>query len=428
MEVHALMKVLIGVDPHKGSVAVAAIDEAKGELIEGAGFSRNRDGLRALERWAKRFPERRWAVENAGGLGRHLAVGLAASGESVVDVPPKLSARVRVLSSGNSRKNDGLDALATALAASRNERLAAVDPEAASDAPRLLSERREDLVAERTRALNRLHGLLRDLLPGGVARTLSADRAARILRGVRSKGLKGASARLRRRLDSEVLRDIRMLDRKIADLNGRIEAEVDASGTTLTEIFGVGPILAARIIGTVGDVTRFPSKAHFASYYREVRGLVGMPGDPSWGCSVGSAVTDRRASSVSWTNSESDRSPSWSSQRPIATSKAVTATWAASVAVNSSTPRSRNPTLIASDSMESFRSSRSRRPSSAWMTERRVLRYPSRPSNLVAATVSSPQAIIPIGPSESGASAMSLATSAGSSSSTAKSTSRLSAK
>ncbi len=80
---------------------------------------------------------------------------LAASGESVVDVPPKLSARVRVLSSfaGNARKNDGVDALATALAASRNERLAAVDPEAASEVLRLLSERREDLLAERTRAL-----------------------------------------------------------------------------------------------------------------------------------------------------------------------------------------------------------------------------------------------------------------------------------
>src|SRR5919106_5808826 len=112
-------------------------------------------------------------MENARGLGRHLAGRLAASGESVVDVPPKLSARVRVLSSGNARKNDGLDALATALAASRHERLAQVDPEAASEAMRLLSERREDLVAERTRALNRLHGLLRDLVPGGVARTLS---------------------------------------------------------------------------------------------------------------------------------------------------------------------------------------------------------------------------------------------------------------
>jgi transposase len=257
------MKVLIGVDPHKASLAVAAIDEATGELLERASFPQDRTGLRSLERWAKRFPERRWAVENAGGLGRHLAVRLAGSGESVVDVPPKLSARVRVLSTGNARKNDGLDALATAMAASRNERLAAVDAEAASETMRLLSERREDLVAERTRALNRLHALLRDLLPGGVAGKLSAERAARILRGIRPKG---ASACLRRQLASEVLRDVRTLDRKIADLDERIEAEVQASGTTLTQIFGVGPILAATIIGAVGEVGRFPSKGHFASY------------------------------------------------------------------------------------------------------------------------------------------------------------------
>jgi hypothetical protein len=81
---------------------------------------------------------------------------LAAAGESVVDVRPKLSARVRVLSSfaGNARKNDELDALATALAAWRNEQLAAVDPEADSaEVLHLLSERRQDLVAERTRGL-----------------------------------------------------------------------------------------------------------------------------------------------------------------------------------------------------------------------------------------------------------------------------------
>jgi transposase len=250
---YARMQVLIGVDPHKASLAVAVVDEAKGELLERASFPQDRTGLRTLERWARKFPERRWAVENASGLGRYLAVRLAGSGESVVDVPPKLSARVRVLSSGNARKNDGLDALATALAASRNDRLAAVDPEASSEVLRLLSERREDLVAERTRALNRLHGLLRDLVPGGVARTLSADRAARILRAIRPQG---ASASLRRRLASEVLRDVRTLDTKIADLNERIESEVEASGTILTEIFGVGPILAARIIGTVGSVER----------------------------------------------------------------------------------------------------------------------------------------------------------------------------
>ncbi len=258
------MKVLIGVDPHKASVAVAAVEEATGELLDRASFPQDRAGLSALERWAKRFPERRWAMENARGLGRHLSGRLAATGEAVVDVPPKLSARVRVLSSGNARKNDGLDALATALAASRNERLAAVDPEAASEVLRLLSERREDLVAERTRALNHLHGLLRDLVPGGVARKLSADRAARILRGMRPRG--GASDRLRRRLASEVLRDVRTLDRKILDLDARVEAEVKAFGTTLTEIFGVGPILAATILGTVGNVERFPTKAHFASY------------------------------------------------------------------------------------------------------------------------------------------------------------------
>ena len=259
------MKVLIGVDPHKASLAVAAVDEAEGEFLERASFPQNRAGLRALERWARRFPERRWAVENAGGLGRYLAGMLATSGESVVDVPPKLSARVRVLSSfaGNARKNDGVDALATALAASRNERLAAVDPQDSSEVVRLLSERREDLVAERTRALNRLHGLLRDLVPGGVTGTLSADRAARILRGIRPQS---SSSRVRRRLASEVLRDVRTLDRKIADLNRRIEAELEASGTTLTEIFGVGPIVAAKIIGTVGSVARFPSRGHFASY------------------------------------------------------------------------------------------------------------------------------------------------------------------
>src|SRR5215207_5685480 len=108
-----------------------------------------------------------------------------------------------------------------------------------------------------------LHGLLRDLVPGGVGGTLSAHRAARILRGVRPQG---ASSRVRRRLASEILRDVRTLDRKIANLNERIEAEVEASDTALTEIFGIGPILAARIIGTVGNVARFPTKGHFASY------------------------------------------------------------------------------------------------------------------------------------------------------------------
>jgi transposase len=260
------MKVLIGVDPHKATNAAVAIDE-HGDLVGQAAFPANRGGIRALERWAKRFAQRRWAIEGATGIGRPLAQKLAASGKEVVDVPPKLSAKVRVLSTGNARKNDRLDATFTALAALRNERLARVHPEDGLEGRvevlRLLTERRDDLVAERTRALNRLHVLLRDLLSDGVAKGLSAEAAAKLLRRARPRH---AAGRTRKRLASELARDVRALDRKIASLDQRIREEVEASGTTLTEVFGVGSILAAKIVGIVGDVSRFPSKAHFASY------------------------------------------------------------------------------------------------------------------------------------------------------------------
>ncbi len=131
------------------NAAAVAIDK-HGELVGQAAFPANRGGIRALERWAKRFAQRRWAIEGATGIGRPLAQKLAASGEEVVDVPPKLSAKVRVLSTGNARKNDRLDATFTALAALRNERLARVHPEDGLEGRveilRLLTERREDLV------------------------------------------------------------------------------------------------------------------------------------------------------------------------------------------------------------------------------------------------------------------------------------------
>ena len=82
------MKVIIGVDPHKSVNAVAAID-GDGELLGHEVFPANRAGLRKLERWAKRFSERRWAVEGAAGIGRPAAQKLVGSGEVVVDVPPK---------------------------------------------------------------------------------------------------------------------------------------------------------------------------------------------------------------------------------------------------------------------------------------------------------------------------------------------------
>ena len=102
------MEVLIGVDPHKAVHSVAAVGE-RGDLLEQASFDAGRSGLRSLVCWAKRFPERRWAVEGANGMGHLLARHLVARGEKVVDVPAKLSARVRVLSVGHeSARTTGL--------------------------------------------------------------------------------------------------------------------------------------------------------------------------------------------------------------------------------------------------------------------------------------------------------------------------------
>ena len=253
---------LIGVDPHKATHAVAAIDES-GELLEQASFSSGMHGLRALRRWAKRFERRRWAIEGAGGLGRTLAQYLVGNGESVVDVPAKLSARVRTLSAGGGRKNDLLDAVYTAVAASQSERLRPVDQEDLVTVLRMLTERRDDLVKARTRTMNHLHGLLRDLLPGGMARKVSTDRAAEILRRVRPRSTAG---RARKRLASDLLRDLRRLDRQIGELDGRIAEAVEEVSSSLVEIYGLGPILAAKIVGRVGDVSRFPTKGHFASH------------------------------------------------------------------------------------------------------------------------------------------------------------------
>jgi transposase len=128
---------------------------------------------------------------------------------------------------------------------------------------RMLTERRDDLVKARTRAMNRLHALLRDLLPGGMSKRASTRRAAEVLRRVRSRSTAG---RARKRLASDLLGDLRRLDRQLDELDGRIAEAVEETSTSLVEIYGLGPILAAKIVGRVGDVSRFPSKGHFASH------------------------------------------------------------------------------------------------------------------------------------------------------------------
>ncbi|MER6065017.1 transposase [Streptomyces sp. NPDC001792] len=131
------------------------------------------------------MPERRFAVEGAGGLGRSLAQQLATAGENVVGVPSSLSARARLLATGGDRKTDAGDALHVAQVALFRHDLHPVLQEDQTTILRLLTERRDDLVHERTRVLNRLHAVLRDLLPGGAPTGLSADKAAALMKGIR---------------------------------------------------------------------------------------------------------------------------------------------------------------------------------------------------------------------------------------------------
>ena len=128
---------------------------------------------------------------------------------------------------------------------------------------RLLSERRDDLAEERTRTANRLHALLRDLIAGGAKRNLTAEQAAALLRGVRPVT---AADVQRKALSRELVADLRRLDTALPRNGEDIAAAVAAHGTSVTQIHGIGPVLAAKIIGHTSAVERFPTRHHYASY------------------------------------------------------------------------------------------------------------------------------------------------------------------
>jgi len=254
--------VLIGIDPHKASHTAVAIDDSEVALAE-LTVRADRSQVERLLKWAIEFPDRLWAVESANGLGHLLAQQLLAAGEEVVDVPPTLAARVRVLASGRSQKNDPNDALSTAVAALRAPRLRTVAREDHGAILRMLGDHHRDLGALRTQAICRLHALIRCLVPGGTGVRLSADRAAAVLRQLKPAE---AADLERKRLALELVADIRRLDAQIADSKARIVKAVRASATSVVEINGVGPIVAAFLIGHSGDMRRFQNRDHYASY------------------------------------------------------------------------------------------------------------------------------------------------------------------
>jgi len=128
---------------------------------------------------------------------------------------------------------------------------------------RLLSDRRRELVRTRTQTLNRIHQLLMELIPSGAPKRLSATKAKQLIATVRPRDVAG---RTRRAMVVEMIDDVVILDRKIKAVTKQIRDAVAATGTSLTDIIGVGPVIAATILGEVGDVSRFPSRHHFASF------------------------------------------------------------------------------------------------------------------------------------------------------------------
>ena len=174
------MNVIIGVDPHKTSHTAVALDGNELDLGE-IRVRANSTQLKRLLAWAEPFGERTWAVEGAGGCGYLLSQQLVAAGETVLNVPATLAARVRVLGSGRSNKNDPNDARSVAIAALRAPGLAAVAPADHASVLRLLARRHHQLTSSRTRTACRLHALLTDLIPGGSAPKLKANRAQQVL-------------------------------------------------------------------------------------------------------------------------------------------------------------------------------------------------------------------------------------------------------
>ena len=253
--------VVIGVDPHKGShtaVVISAAEQPLGEIRVRASKTQADE----LVAWAAAWPERTWAVEGAAGLGRLLAQQLVAARERVLDVQPKLASRVRLLQAGDTNKNDPNDALSVAVAALRSTASREV---IADDYPAVLkvwSRRHRDLARTRNQVACRLHAVLCDLIPGGHSKEISAAQAAKILEQVTPSG---AAALARAELAADFLADLRHLDAQLRDTKKKLAAAVRASGTTLTQVFGVGPVIAGTVIGDVAEVSRFPGRDHFAA-------------------------------------------------------------------------------------------------------------------------------------------------------------------
>jgi transposase len=255
-------KVIIGVDPHKLSATIEVVDHHETVLASGR-FATDKAGYAAMRKRVAAWSERVWAVEGSNGAGRPLAQRLLADGEHVVDVPAKLAARARMLDTGHGRKTDAHDAHSVAVAAVRSKELRVLTADPELEVLRMLVDRREELARHRTQTANRLQRLLGELTPGKAKKDITTGQAKAILAGVRPRDLVGKT---RRRLAAEQLADLVVIEKKIKNLTSELKVILATSGTGLMDLPGVGPIVAARVLADVGDISRFADRNRFASW------------------------------------------------------------------------------------------------------------------------------------------------------------------
>jgi transposase len=253
-------QVIIGVDPHKRSATIEIINEREQPVGQGRFGT---DGYQAMLAAGRQHKDRVWAVEGCSGIGPHVAQRLVADGETVLDVPAKLSARARVFATGQGRKTDPVDARSVAVVALGTTGLRQVVVDDTTVALRRLVDRRDQLGRTRTEVVSRLHHLLLELVPGGAKKFLSATQARALLNTVRPRDVVGKT---RRWLASELIHELVVIDKKIKVANAELTELVATTGSRLQELTGIGPSGAARLLGDIGDINRFASRAHFASW------------------------------------------------------------------------------------------------------------------------------------------------------------------
>ena len=255
-------RVVVGMDPHKRSVTIEVMD-AEEQVLGGGRFGTDVVGYRSMLNYLKRWPDRVWAIEGCSGIGRHVALRLLADGQEVVDVPPKLSARARVFSTGQGRKTDATDAHSVALVGTRMAGLRPVVDDQHLTVLRVLGDRRRSLGEDHTRMVSQLHQLLLELIPGGAKKDLSAAQAKALLAKVRPRD---AAGKARRRVAAELIGDLERIYQRRKAADKELKGLVSATGTSLMDLNGIGPSGAARLLVEVGDITRFPDRDHFASW------------------------------------------------------------------------------------------------------------------------------------------------------------------